>query len=92
MKMSKLNRRLQGLSSLSQLQEEREKLEYKMGMKELELEREWQEVKEAFTFSNICRTVWSRIEVSSFASGLGQGFGLVSALFRKKRDKHSCYL
>lgn len=88
--MNKLNKELRGISNIKELEAARERIHFKMGLKELDLQRDMEEVKEALTFSNICRTVWNSMDISSFVSGLSGGYGIISSLFARRRKKHSC--
>ncbi|MCD7970346.1 MAG: hypothetical protein LUF87_08330 [Alistipes sp.] len=90
MKKNKLGKRYCKISTLDELELERDRLAYRIGLKEVDMEHQWEDIKESLTFSNICRTVWNRIEGPRLA--LTHGFNVFSALFRKKRKKHSCSL
>ncbi|MCC8034968.1 MAG: hypothetical protein LIO77_03420 [Rikenellaceae bacterium] len=92
MKTNRLNKRYSEISSLKELELERDRLHYKMGLREVELKRHMEDIKQSLTFSNVCRTVWSRIQGPTIAMGWAQGLNLFSWLFGRKRKKHSCSL
>ncbi len=74
------------LQSMAELRLEREKLRWRIQASEERLGGHYRRVAAMFTFANVVRMAFSRIEnIQALIAGVRNGYDSISALFRSKK-------
>lgn len=88
MNRAKLNRRYSGISTLAQLRAERDMLDYRIELTEMELRHDYSSLKQLFSFSYIMDRIALRFAgAGNVINGFLDGYYLVCSLFGGKKRR-----
>ncbi len=74
------------IRSLAELRMEREKIRWQLRSSEDVLQREYRYVCSLFTFANITRTIFSKIEnIQALITGVREGYSSIAGLFQRRK-------